>query len=90
MREWRRLKRYVSSTESIAALAYNKLYERLLDHHSDRKTDTHYYKTLLLAAIVGCIAMDTSICERGFSLMNLLKTGRRRVARGWAMSCCAS
>ena len=27
--------------------------------------------------IVGCIAVDTSICERGFSLMNLLKTARR-------------
>ena len=24
-----------------------------------------------------CIAVDTSICERGFSLMNLLKTARR-------------
>ena len=27
--------------------------------------------------IVHCIAIDTSICERGFSLMNLLKTARR-------------
>ena len=32
---------------------------------------------LLLAAIVQTIAVDTSICERGFSLMNNLKTARR-------------
>ena len=24
-----------------------------------------------------CMAIDTSICERGFSLMNLLKTAKR-------------
>ena len=66
-----------TSTESISSLPYNKLYERLFDHHSNKKTDTHYYNVLLLAAIVGCIAMDTSICERGFSLINLLKTARR-------------
>ena len=32
---------------------------------------------VLISAIVGCIAVDTSICERGFSLMNNLKTVRR-------------
>ena len=32
---------------------------------------------LILAAIVQTIAVDTSICERGFSLMNNLKTARR-------------
>ena len=31
----------------------------------------------LLVAIVMCMAIDTSICERGFSLMNLLKTAKR-------------
>jgi hypothetical protein len=31
----------------------------------------------LLVAIVMCMAIDTSICERGFSLMNLLKTTKR-------------
>ena len=36
-----------------------------------------YYNVLLLVAIVMCIAVDTSICERGFSLMNNLKTARR-------------
>ena len=32
---------------------------------------------MLLVAIVMCIAVDTSICERGFSTMNNLKTARR-------------
>ena len=38
----------------------------------------HYHNVLLLlVAIVMCMAIDTSICERGFSLMNLLKTAKR-------------
>ena len=37
----------------------------------------HFYNVLLLVAIVMCMAIDTSICERGFSLMNLLKTAKR-------------
>jgi hypothetical protein len=37
----------------------------------------HFYDVLLLVAIVCCFAVDTSICERGFSLMNLLKTAKR-------------
>ena len=32
---------------------------------------------LLLVAIVMCMAIDTFVCERGFSLMNLLKTAKR-------------
>ena len=32
---------------------------------------------LLIVATVQCFAIDTSICERGFSTMNLLKTARR-------------
>ena len=40
-------------------------------------TQLHYHNVLLLVAIVMCMAIDTSICERGFSLMNLLKTAKR-------------
>ena len=32
---------------------------------------------LLLVALVLCFAVDTSVCERGFALMNNLKTARR-------------
>ena len=44
---------------------------------SDKDNSQHFYNVLLLIAIVHCYAIDTSICERGFSLMNLLKTARR-------------
>lgn len=39
--------------------------------------EQHYYNVLILVSIVMCIAVDTSICERGFSTMNNLKTARR-------------
>jgi hypothetical protein len=41
------------------------------------RASNHFYDVLLLVAIVCCFAVDTSICERGFSLMNLLKTAKR-------------
>lgn len=44
---------------------------------SEKKNPQHFYNILLLVAIVHCFAIDTSVCERGFSLMNLLKTARR-------------
>ena len=63
--------------ETLSSLSYAKLYERLFDQNSDKGNEQHFYNILLLIAIVGCIAVDTSICERGFSLMNNLKTARR-------------
>ena len=79
LREWRRLKKFaVSTTETLVSLSYSELYERLFDQYSHKDQAIHYYHILLLAAIApGCIAVDTSICERGFSLMNNLKTARR-------------
>jgi hypothetical protein len=61
----------------------SELYERLFDHYSNKYDQTeklneqHYYNVLILVSIVMCIAVDTSICERGFSTMNNLKTARR-------------
>ena len=54
-----------------------ELYERLIDQYSVKADGQHYNDVLLLVAIVQCIAIDTSICERGFSCMNNLKTARR-------------
>ena len=56
---------------------YLELYEDRFDHDSEKKNDQHFYNVLLLVAIVLSFAVDTSICERGFSLMNNLKTVRR-------------
>ena len=47
--------------------------------YSDKIDSQHFYNVLLLAAVVQTIAVDTSICERGFSLMNNLKTCRALV-----------
>ena len=44
---------------------------------SGKDNPQHFYSILLLVAIVHCFAIDTSACERGFSLMNVLKTARR-------------
>ena len=77
LREWGRLKLYVMRTDTLRVMQYTELYERLYDQSSDKSNDQHYYNILLLVAIVGCISVDTSICERGFSLMNNLKSVRR-------------
>jgi len=76
-REWTRLKRLVMRDENLRALKYHELYERLFDQFSDKGNPQHFYNVLLIAAIVQTIAVDTSICERGFSLMNNLKTAKR-------------
>ena len=62
---------------TLRKLKYSELYERLFDQESDKESPTSLYNILLLAAIIGCMAIDTSICERGFSLMNMLKTAKR-------------
>ena len=49
----------------------------MFDQFSVKTNHQHYYNVLLIVAIVHCFAIDTSICERGFSQMNLLKTARR-------------
>lgn len=76
-RQWKRLKLFVGREENLRNLSYTELYERLFDQYSVKADDQHYYDVLLLVAIVQCIAIDTSICERGFSCMNNLKTARR-------------
>ena len=58
---------------------YLELYEDRFDHDSEKKNDQHFYNVLLLVAIVLSFAVDTSICERGFSLMNNLKTVRSQM-----------
>ena len=63
--------------EVLSRLSYSELYQRLFDQYSEADDDRHFHHILLLIAIVGCIAVDTSVCERGFSLMNNLKTAKR-------------
>ena len=87
-REWRRLKIFVGREDALVSLSYIELYQRLFDQKGDKylfkdgvatdKLDEHsLYNILLLIAIIMTYAVDTSICERGFALMNNLKTARR-------------
>ena len=76
-REWRRLKLFVGRDSTLASLSYSELYSRLFNQFSNKKEERHYWHILIVALVSQCIAMDTSICERGFSTMNLLKTARR-------------
>eukprot|EP00966_Prymnesium_polylepis_P130842 3026229-Prymnesium_polylepis.1 len=46
---------------------------------SDKAAPTHFYHALLVVLIGMVVLVDTSICERGFSTMNLLKSAKRSV-----------
>jgi len=87
--EWRRLKCFVGREATLISLSYLELYERLFNQKgnkfmygtdgtcSDKLDDMSFYNILLLLSIIMSYAVDTSICERGFALMNNLKTARR-------------
>ena len=75
--DWRRLKVFIARDENLRTLSYVDLWERMFDHFSDRRNPQHFYHVLLVVALVFCFAIDTSICERGFSCMNMLKSARR-------------
>ena len=75
--EWHRLKIKISREENLHSLPYTTLWERMFDQFSEKQNPQHFYNILLVVAIVHCFAIDTSICERGFSLMNKLKTAAR-------------
>ena len=75
MREWMLLKRKVMGDPSLRVLKYAELYEHLFDQMSDKANPQHYFSLLLLSLIVITCSVDTSICERGFSTMNMLQDG---------------
>jgi hypothetical protein len=93
LQEWRRLKLFVSRNESLASLSYTELYHRLFNQKGNKFVyqadgtvtntldDQSFYNILLLDALVMTYAVDTSVCERGFALMNNLKTARRSTMR---------
>ena len=85
-REWMRLKMHIMRDKNLCALPYSELWERMFDHESVKSNPLHFFNVLLLVAIVHCFAIDTSICERGFSLMNLCS--RQPSAAAWAQGCC--
>ena len=75
--EWGKIKLEIARDDNLRSMPYATLWQRMFDQFSSRDNPCHYYNVLLVVAIVHCFAIDTSICERGFSLMNMLKTARR-------------
>ena len=63
--------------ELAPAQAHNKFMYGRDGTCSDKLDDMSFYHILLLLAIIMSYAVDTSVCERGFALMNNLKTARR-------------
>ena len=66
---------------TLKSLKYADLYERLFDQSSEKASSQDLYNVLLLVLLVMTYAVDTSICERGFATMNLLKTKKRSCMR---------
>ena len=87
--EWRRLKLFVSRSDVLSSLPYLELYQHLFNQKSnkflygddgtvkDTLDDQSFFNILLVVVIVMSYAVDTSVCERGFALMNNLKTAQR-------------
>ena len=79
----------VARSENLNSLSYTELYHRLFNQMGnkfvyatdgtvmDTLDDQSLYNILLALAIIMTYAVDTSVCERGFALMNNLKTARR-------------
>ena len=75
--QWTSLKREVIHDPVKAGMTREALWNRLYDHFSDRSDPGHYYHILMLHLVVSMIALDTSCCERTFSLMNRLSRFQR-------------
>ena len=70
--EWLELKREILEAPGLMYRKFNDLWPHTLVHFGDQ-----YGHVLRLAAILLLIPLDTSECERIFSLMNNVKTADR-------------
>ena len=70
--QWVDLKKEILDAEGLMLRKFNDLWSHMLVHFSD-----HYSFVLRLAVLLLLIPIDTSECERIFSLMNNIKTGER-------------
>ena len=71
------LKRAIARDPVKAGMKDRELWNRLYDHFSQRSDPGHYYHILMVHLIGNMIALDTSCCERTFSLMNRLTKFQR-------------
>ena len=72
LEQWDLLKSEINECSGLRSLKYHELWARMLTHFTD-----DFPLVLKLVVIVLLIPVDTSECERVFSLMNDLKTSER-------------
>ena len=72
LEQWREIKAETLEHEGLASRNFQDLWSHMLVHYTDE-----YLLVLILVAIALIIPVDTSECERIFSLMNDLKTAER-------------
>ena len=70
--QWELLKSEISESDGLRSLKDHELWARMLTHFTD-----DFPLVLKLVVITLLIPVDTSECERVFSLMNDLKTSER-------------
>ena len=72
LEQWDLLKSEINECSGLRSPKYHELWARMLTHFTD-----DFPLVLKLVVIVLLIPVDTSECERVFSLMNDLKTSER-------------
>jgi hypothetical protein len=76
------MKEHVSTRSNLSTSTFERLYTHLFNHAGDdskRGTTAvpSFFNALCLVMMAMTLAVDTSICERAFSLMNRLKSAKR-------------
>ena len=74
----------------LAGKSYSEMWDWMTTYRSDTMDPAHFYDLLCLVVhvLVRTWMLDTSCCERGFSIMNLLRSPvRNRLSRSCAVRC---
>jgi len=74
--QWQRFKRWILKPQQtgLARKSYSDMWDWMTTHRSDTMDPGHFYDLLCLVVLVRNWMLDTSCCERGFSIMNLLRS----------------
>ena len=88
--QWQRFKRFILVNTRLAGKSYSEMWDWMTTYRSDAMDPAHFYDLLCLVVhvLVRTWMLDTSCCERGFSIMNLLRSPvRNRLSRSCAVRC---
>jgi len=73
--QWAKLKREISKSSGLFVMKFVDLWPRMLTHFGDISDGYNFILRLVVMMLL--MPIDTSICERIFSLMNNIKTSER-------------